>query len=152
MNQQTPPQPFSDIDAAQAFAALGSEQRLSVLRVLVRAGPEGLSMGVLSERTGIAASTLTHHIRFLSGARLVSQSKVGRSVICAAASFDIVERLARFLIAECCADATASDPASAPASAHAHSHAQAPSPDHSHSHNATPANPHQTTAQEPDPQ
>lgn len=96
---------ISDVDAAQAFAALGSEQRIAVMRVLVRAGPEGLSMGELGNRTGIGASTLTHHLRFLTGAGLVTQAKQGRSVICAAASFDTVAELAAFLLAECCADA-----------------------------------------------
>ena len=91
-------------DAAQAFAALGSEQRLMVLRTLVRAGPDGISMGELGKRTGIGASTLTHHLRFLTQARLAQQSKSGRSVICAAASFETVERLASYLVEECCAD------------------------------------------------
>ena len=90
--------------AAQAFAALGSEQRLQVLRTLVRAGPEGLAAGELARRTGIGASTLTHHLRFLAQVGLVRQTRQGRSVICAAASHGTVERLARFLIAECCAD------------------------------------------------
>lgn len=105
MNSQAPDLTFSDTDAAQAFAALGSEQRIGVLRTLVRAGPDGLSMGELSQRSGIPASTLTHHIRFLAGAGLVSQIKRGRTIICAAASFDIVDRLATFLVDECCADA-----------------------------------------------
>ena len=98
--------------AAQAFAALGSEQRLQVLRTLVRAGPDGLAMGELAERTGIGASTLTHHLRFLTQSGLVQQAKRGRSVIASAAAFDLVERLASFLIEECCADA--------PGSAHEH--------------------------------
>lgn len=105
MDMQSVDQKFSDTHAAQAFSALGSEQRISVLRTLVRAGPAGLSMGELAKRTSISASTLTHHIRFLKGARLVIQEKKGRSIICAAASFDIVEQLASFLIKECCADA-----------------------------------------------
>ena len=41
--------------AAQAFAALGSEPRLEVIRTLVRAGPQGLAVGALQERLGIAA-------------------------------------------------------------------------------------------------
>jgi len=61
--------------AAQAFAALGSEQRLAVLRALVRAGPEGAKMGELAEKCQIGASTLTHHIRFLNQAGLVEQKK-----------------------------------------------------------------------------
>lgn len=92
-------------EAAQAFAALGSEQRLTVLRTLVRAGPEGVSMGQLADRTGIAGSTLTHHLRFLTQARMVVQAKQGRTIICAAADVDTFERLVGFVLAECCADA-----------------------------------------------
>ncbi len=47
-------------EAATTFAALGSEQRLHVLRTLVRAGPEGLAIGELGARSGVTGSTLTH--------------------------------------------------------------------------------------------
>jgi len=93
-------------DAAQAFAALGSKQRLSVLRVLVRAGPAGLSIGELGEATSITGATLTHHVRFLTHAGLVQQVKKGRSVICAAVAYDTVQWLSEFLLSECCADAS----------------------------------------------
>lgn len=93
--------------AAQAFAALGSEPRLEVIRALVRAGPEGLPVGALQERLGIAASTLSHHLRFLAAAELLSQERKGRSLICRA-RFANIEALARFLQAECCADAAPS--------------------------------------------
>jgi len=92
-------------DAAHAFAALGSERRLSVLRALVRAGPEGLSIGELGEATGITGATLTHHVRFLAQAGLLVQEKKGRSVICAAVSYETVRHLSHFLLSECCADA-----------------------------------------------
>lgn len=92
-------------EAAQAFAALGSEQRLAVLQVLVKAGPDGLMMGVLGERSGIAASTLNHHLRFLTQAGLVVQERRGRSIICAAAAYDTVELLSAYLMRNCCADA-----------------------------------------------
>jgi len=91
-------------DAAQAFAALGSEQRLGVLRALVRAGPDGLSIGELGAAVGITGSTLTHHLKFLTHAGLLVQAKKGRSIICAAAAYDSVRRLADFLLAECCVD------------------------------------------------
>ena len=39
--------------AASTFAALGSEQRLHVLRTLVRAGPDGLPIGILGDRCGV---------------------------------------------------------------------------------------------------
>lgn len=92
-------------DAAQAFAALGSEQRLGVLRALVRSGPDGLSIGELGEITGITGATLTHHVKFLAHAGLVTQTRKGRSIICAAVAYDMVQKLSDFLLSECCADA-----------------------------------------------
>lgn len=92
-------------DAALAFAALGSEQRLGVLRALVRAGPDGLSIGQLGGATGITGATLTHHVKFLTHAKLVKQVKKGRSIICAAVAYDTVQWLSEFLLSECCADA-----------------------------------------------
>ncbi len=92
---------------ASMFAALGSEQRLQVLRTLVRAGPEGLPIGVLGERCGVTGSTLTHHVKILCQADLVAQTKQGRSVICAAVAFDQITALSNFLMTECCADCDA---------------------------------------------
>ncbi|MGH1464303.1 MAG: ArsR/SmtB family transcription factor [Cognatishimia sp.] len=91
--------------AASTFAALGSEQRLAVLRVLVRAGAEGLSIGALGKRAKVTGSTLTHHMKILAQAGLVTQAKQGRSIICAAVAFDEVRALSEFLLQECCADA-----------------------------------------------
>ncbi|MEM8773931.1 MAG: metalloregulator ArsR/SmtB family transcription factor [Pseudomonadota bacterium] len=90
--------------AASTFAALGSEQRLAVLRTLVRAGPDGLRIGELGERSGVSGSTLTHHMKILSQAGIVKQTKQGRSIICAAVAYDELKNLADFLLRECCAD------------------------------------------------
>ena len=90
--------------AASSFAALGSEQRLGVLRVLVRAGPAGLSIGALGQRAGVTGSTLTHHLKILAQAGLVTQERQGRSIICAAVSYTQIEYLSAFLLTECCAD------------------------------------------------
>ncbi|MHA3977468.1 ArsR/SmtB family transcription factor [Halovulum sp. GXIMD14794] len=92
--------------AAQSFAALGSEQRLSVLQALVAAGPDGLAAGVLAERVGLGASTLTHHLRFLTQSGLVRQEKQGRSVR-SFADFEAVQRLSAYLLLNCCAEAHA---------------------------------------------
>lgn len=91
--------------AASAFAALGSEQRLTVLRSLVRAGPDGLSMGELGHRAGVSGSTLTHHLKILAGAGLVTQEKRGRSIIVGAADMTTMQALSDYLLSECCADA-----------------------------------------------
>ncbi|MBZ8118250.1 metalloregulator ArsR/SmtB family transcription factor [Roseovarius sp. LXJ103] len=93
--------------AASTFAALGSEQRLAVLRTLVRAGPEGLSIGTLGQRTGVTGSTLTHHMKILAQAGLVTQERQGRSIICAAVAYDELRALSEFLLRECCADSDA---------------------------------------------
>ncbi|WP_321335079.1 metalloregulator ArsR/SmtB family transcription factor [Breoghania sp.] len=73
--------PLSIEEAAQGFAAIGSQARLSVVLALVRAGRSGLSVGDIQARTGMAASTLAHHLRFLASAGLIEQEKDGRSVI-----------------------------------------------------------------------
>ncbi|MEO1194074.1 MAG: metalloregulator ArsR/SmtB family transcription factor [Pseudomonadota bacterium] len=89
--------------AAQGFAAMGSEARLQVIKTLVRAGPEGLSVSEIQERSGIAPSTLAHHLKFLTAAGLVEQERSGRSTINRAA-FDRLHALADFITVECCAD------------------------------------------------
>jgi ArsR family transcriptional regulator len=89
--------------AAQGFAALGSEARLQVVLTLVKAGQRGLSVGDIQSRTGMAASTLAHHLKFLASAGLVIQEKDGRSVINRAA-FGHLEDLAGYILKECCAD------------------------------------------------
>lgn len=91
-------------EAASTFAALGSEQRLEVLRVLVRAGPEGLSIGEVGSRSGITGSTLTHHMKILAAAGLVSQERRGRAIICVAAAYERMKALSDFLLSECCED------------------------------------------------
>jgi ArsR family transcriptional regulator, arsenate/arsenite/antimonite-responsive transcriptional repressor len=89
---------------AAGFSAMGSESRLKVLKVLVRAGESGLTVGEIQERTGIAPSTLAHHLKFLAGGGVVVQEKAGRSTI-NRADFDQLRVLADFILGECCADA-----------------------------------------------
>lgn len=91
-------------EASDAFAALGSSQRLAIVLTLVKAGPAGLATGDLQQRVAIPASTLSHHIKLLSATGLIHQKKQGRSIICQAA-LDRIEDLSDFLIRECCADA-----------------------------------------------
>ncbi len=90
-------------EAAQGFAAMGSESRLKVLRALVRAGNPGLSVGEIQERTEIAPSTLAHHLKFLAAGGAVTQEKSGRTTV-NRANFEALEALARFILSECCAN------------------------------------------------
>ena len=90
-------------EAAAGFAAMGSEARLQVLRCLIRAGEPGLTVGAIQERTGIAPSTLAHHLKFLTGAGVIEQTREGRTVT-NRADFKRLERLAEFILSECCSD------------------------------------------------
>lgn len=103
--------PLDPEEAAAGFAALGSEARLDVIRHLVRAGPDGMTVGALKEATGAVASTLSHHLRFLTQTGLMTQEKDGRRIICRA-DFDRIQSLASYLTSECCADAHVRETAS----------------------------------------
>ncbi|MCI4660485.1 MAG: metalloregulator ArsR/SmtB family transcription factor [Neomegalonema sp.] len=100
---------LTHLDAADAFAALGSEARLAILRLLVRAGTEGISVGAVQERLDLPASTLSHHLKALTACGLASQERQGRSLICRAA-FERIEALAEYLTHECCAEQRAQCP------------------------------------------
>ena len=90
-------------EAAQGFAAIGSEARLQVLLTLVRAGEPGLTVGEIQERTAMPPSTLAHHLRFLTSAGLIDQKKHGRTV-CNRAVYARLEVLAGYILRQCCAD------------------------------------------------
>jgi DNA-binding transcriptional ArsR family regulator len=98
-----PDEGLPSAEAAEAFAALGSEMRLSILRALVRAGDQGLPVGALQSRLAIAGSTLSHHLRALVQAGVLEQTREGRTLICRA-RYDRIQGLAAYLVSECCAD------------------------------------------------
>ncbi len=88
-------------EAAQGFAAVGSESRLAVLLLLVKTGVEGLTVGEIRQQLEMPASTLAHHLRFLGAANLIVQEKQGREVI-NKANFDHIKLLGDYLLDECC--------------------------------------------------
>ena len=89
--------------AAAGFAAIGSEARLAVLKTLVRAGEAGLNIATIQERTGIAQSTLAHHIKSLVAGGLIQQEKQGRETI-NRADYGRLRALSDFILSECCVD------------------------------------------------
>lgn len=88
-------------EAATAFTALGQPTRLDLMRALLAAGPEGLAAGVIAERLGVPASTLSFHLRALEGAGLVAPTRHGRSLVYAAQLMRL-RSLIGFLIEACC--------------------------------------------------
>lgn len=83
------------------FDALSQETRLSVFRFLVKAGPEGLPAGALSEKLGTPHNTMSFHLNHLSNAGIVMSRREGRSVIYSA-NFEIVRDLIGFMVKDCC--------------------------------------------------
>jgi carbon-monoxide dehydrogenase medium subunit len=57
---------------------------LALFLELVRHGPGGASIGTLQERSGVPATTLSHHLAKLTAAGLVSQERQARTVVCRA--------------------------------------------------------------------
>ena len=89
--------------AAPILAELGNETRLAIVRLLVRAGDDGLTVGDIQRATGVPGSTLTHHLQRLRGAGLVSRTREGSTLWCKA-EMERIRATADFLIEECCAD------------------------------------------------
>ncbi|MDP3422490.1 MAG: metalloregulator ArsR/SmtB family transcription factor [Burkholderiaceae bacterium] len=86
---------------ARVLSALGHEARLSLFRLLVRAGDGGLNVGDLRTHLGIPATTLGHHLSALVEVGLVQQERCGREVI-NRVNYPAVRAVADFLTAECC--------------------------------------------------
>ena len=88
-------------DIARMFGALGHENRVAIIRLLLAAHPGGLVVGELQEELGIPASTLSHHLDALRQEGLVDQEREGRFLRYRAGT-DQLQVLLNFLYAECC--------------------------------------------------
>ena len=90
---------------ARALAALGHDARLSIFRLLVKAGEDGLRVGDIGAHLGLAPSTLAHHLSTLVDAGLVLQDRQGREVF-NRVDYPAMRRVLDFLTSECCAGVT----------------------------------------------
>ena len=86
---------------ADAFAALGAEPRLRIVRLLLAAAPEGLVVNEIGEELEIAPSTLSHHLEKLKNEELVRVQREG-TFLRYTANTDTLQQLLGFLYAECC--------------------------------------------------
>jgi DNA-binding transcriptional ArsR family regulator len=87
--------------AIAALAALAQDNRLDVFRLLVQAGPDGMSAGQVAAALGLAPNTLTFHFDRLRHAGLVTVRRAGRSMIYAA-RFERMRALIGYLTENCC--------------------------------------------------
>jgi DNA-binding transcriptional ArsR family regulator len=88
--------------ALQAFSALSQETRLWAFRILVQAGPAGLSAGDVAEALGSRQNTMSSHLKQLNTCGLIESRRAGRQVIYSA-NYDTVKSLVFFLMEDCCA-------------------------------------------------
>lgn len=90
-----------EVDAAERFASLGHPARLTALRVLLAAGPQGLAAGTLAERMELAPSATSFHLSRLRAVGLVERFRQGRELRYVA-RFEAVGELLGFLRDTCC--------------------------------------------------
>lgn len=89
------------LHAAELLSALGHEARLSIFRLLVEAGDEGLFPGVMGEQLGLVPATLSFHLAHLSRVGLIQGQKEGR-FIRYSTNYTQMDELLAFLTRNCC--------------------------------------------------
>ena len=87
--------------AVRALAALAQSTRLDAFRLLIKAGPPGLSVGKIAERLRVPGPTLSFHLKELLNADLIEPRQESRFIIYSAC-FDRMNDLLHFLTEKCC--------------------------------------------------
>lgn len=88
--------------AVKAFGALAQETRLRIVRLLVKAGSQGMAAGALADELGLQPSNASFHLGQLEKAHLVESRRDARSIIYTA-TYAVLGDLIRFLMEDCCA-------------------------------------------------
>jgi ArsR family transcriptional regulator, arsenate/arsenite/antimonite-responsive transcriptional repressor len=92
---------MNESQARNCFAALSQETRLAVIRLLVKAGEEGVAAGGIADEVGVSASNISFHLKELERAGLIVQRREARSIIYAA-NYNGLRDLVGFLMEDCC--------------------------------------------------
>ncbi|BDC51828.1 hypothetical protein F183_A41430 [Bryobacterales bacterium F-183] len=86
---------------ADMFAAMGTEARLRIVRLLLQAHPDGMTVGEIGSELGIPGSTLSHHLDKLKNESLVNVKRES-TYLRYTANTETLQELLGFLYAECC--------------------------------------------------
>jgi ArsR family transcriptional regulator, arsenate/arsenite/antimonite-responsive transcriptional repressor len=87
--------------ALSSFAALSQETRFRIVRLLVRAGPDGLPAGSVSEAVGASSSNVSFHLSHLEQAGLIQSRREARRIIYTV-RYEALSDLVQFLMRDCC--------------------------------------------------
>ncbi len=93
---------MEEADVVKALGALAQETRLRIFRLLVVAGPQGMTPGHMSEQLGASSTALSFHLKELSHTGLIDVERDGRNLIYRA-HFDRMNALLGYLTEYCCA-------------------------------------------------
>jgi ArsR family transcriptional regulator, arsenate/arsenite/antimonite-responsive transcriptional repressor len=86
---------------AEQLSALGHPVRLTVLRFVVQAGPRGATAGDIQAHVDMPASSLSHHLKRLVDAGLMSTTPEGTYQYYAA-DYAALRGLTDYLWEDCC--------------------------------------------------
>jgi len=88
-------------NAVKALAAVAHDGRLSLIRHLIQAGPDGLAAGRLASLAKTSNSTLSAQLLILANAGLVVSERQGRSIVYSA-NYGKLRDLLGFMMLDCC--------------------------------------------------
>ncbi len=88
--------------AVTSLGALAQETRLSIYRLLVQAGTQGLSVGEIGSAVESSGATLSFHLKELTHAGLIEARQDGRYIFYSA-NYERMNGLLAFLTENCCA-------------------------------------------------
>jgi DNA-binding transcriptional ArsR family regulator len=92
------------------LAAMGTEARLRIMRLLLSAHPDGMVVGDIQAKLEIPPSTLSHHLEKLKNEGLLNVRRE-RQFLWHSANTTALADLLSFLYAECCSRNRAIEPA-----------------------------------------
>jgi ArsR family transcriptional regulator, arsenate/arsenite/antimonite-responsive transcriptional repressor len=88
-------------NAVDCLAALGHATRLAIFRLLVQAGPEGVSAGAIGDKLELAPATLSFHLAHLTRVGLITARQESRYIYYAA-DYSSMDDLIAYLTDNCC--------------------------------------------------
>ena len=94
--------------AALILSKIGNPTRLKIVRMLVRAGDQGLPVGAIQKKLNIPGSTLTHHISHLKNAKVIRQERHQATLYCIM-EYEQLNKLVDYLTEECCVGEVSED-------------------------------------------
>lgn len=94
---------------ADMLAAMGTEPRLRIMRLLLSAHPEGMVVGEIGAELEVTPSTLSHHLEKLKNEGLANVHREG-TFLRYSANTQALEELLGFLYSECCTRNKAIEP------------------------------------------